>query len=263
MAAKDKAQHTVNFFRIIGLVVDVGTEALRDVLYSEIPPDQLSTVLVTTRNKDIIDGLFKRKIIYATQYQLLTKTNPDAKEFDITLLVVVIRNICTTIEAPSGGWEVKPEKIDDKDHSLGDEILRLKNIRNSITAHTPSTNMPTEKFEELWGKISDIILRIVNMTPNQTDAKRDAINKQIAEVENMNVDAAGERETRCREEFRKGLLQELEDFERDFDEKLHSLDITKQVIYKNIQHSMYHCFKREKEADKEDMKDFTIRLVLI
>lgn len=218
MAAENKARHAENFIRINGLVVDVGTEVLRDVLHSEIPPDQLSTVLKYVRNERSIDEFKKFKVITDAQYKLLSKTDPDAKEFDITLLIVVIRTICTNIEAPSGGWGVKPELIQDNHHSLGDEILRLKGIRNSIIAHTPSMHMPTEKFKELWEKISDIIRRIAKKTPNQTQAKLDYVNTRISEVWDMKVDVAGEREIRWREEMREGLLEELEDFKRDVEE---------------------------------------------
>lgn len=219
-----------NFFRIIGLVVDPGTEILRGVLHSQIPPDQLSSYLNERANKDIIDKLLKKGVINDTQYELLTKSDSDAKEFDITLLVTVLRNICTAIQGPnhSKGWAVKPEDIDDSDHSLGAEILRLKNIRNSITAHTPSTHLPTDKFEKLWGQIKDIILSIADKVPYQTEfernAKSDSINEQITKLYSMKINTAGKQEAQWLKRFHQVKLQEVEEMEQDIKEILTLLD---------------------------------------
>ena len=221
MEAREKFGLTDNFFKIIGLIVDVGTEILRNVLYTEIPPENLATVLNDPNTLKIIRQLHyqRRPAINVFQFDILTKADPDAKEFDISLLVLVLRNICKNIESPNPpeGWNIKPGDIDDNDTSLGAEILRLKNVRNSVTAHTPSTHMSNEEFDKTWGEISGIILRIATKL-NKTEEELESIKQQIAKAYSINIDVSGAKEQRWLEAFRQGQLQELEEFEQDIAE---------------------------------------------
>ena len=149
-------EESTNFYRLIRLIVDFGSEILRDVLLHLVKPSTLEAVLQA--NTITIGNLLRTKFIFRKQYDLLTNTTPDVEEFDISLLVVVFRNICPNVPAPILGWNVKVPDVND--FSLAADLLRLRNIRNEVYAHRSSTKVTNVVFETLWLDLSDIIERI-------------------------------------------------------------------------------------------------------
>ena len=73
---------------------------------------------------------------------------PDSKTFDITLLHLLIREVCY-LPAPSTGWHEMPS---DDDDSLAANITRIKCFRNEL-CHSESTGIPNDEFEDKWNKI--------------------------------------------------------------------------------------------------------------
>ena len=147
-------EESANFFRLIRLVVDKGSDVLRDLLLQTIYPESLDKFL--QRNINIINTLQKRKLLYQDQYDLLTKTPAvQPEELDITLLCWIFRNICTI--SPTNGWQIPPGATD---ISREDDIYRLRDIRNKIIAHIATTQVPSADFKKLWVEISDIITRL-------------------------------------------------------------------------------------------------------
>ena len=74
---------------------------------------------------------------------------PDSKTFDITLLHLLLREICN-LTAPPTGWHNMPA---DGDVSREANIVRIKCIRNEL-CHSASTGIPNSEFEDKWMKIS-------------------------------------------------------------------------------------------------------------
>ena len=151
----DFVEESALFFRLIYLVVDVGSEVLRDVLLEIVKPDTLETVFQNSRA--IIYTLLQKRALFQEQYDLLTKTPPDPEEFDISLLVKIFRNICPSVTPQGFNWGVDP---DADDLSLAADLKRLLNIRNSVYAHRNSTKVTNTEFKTLWSDLSHIIERI-------------------------------------------------------------------------------------------------------
>lgn len=237
-AEKNRVEQTANFYRIIGLVVDVGSKILRDVIYTKYPREKLAKILRS--GKDKIDKL-RGRVINGDQYVLLTKASPDPEEFDITLLVVVLRNFCTSEEeAPDheNKWFAKVEDLKPDDTNLGAEILRLKDARNRITAHSISTHMPTDKFIDNWENIRGIIERIAEKI-NKTRDEKQNLHKEMEEIFNMTVNVTGDKERKWLETFRKGQLEEFEEIKQDIVEFL--CDSNKQVMNNPGLKSLVKC----------------------
>ena len=74
---------------------------------------------------------------------------PDAETFDITLLHLLIRELCN-LPAPITGWHTMPA---DDDESLPACITRIKCFRNEL-CHSHSTGISNSEFEDKWNKIS-------------------------------------------------------------------------------------------------------------
>ena len=149
-------EESANFYRLVSVVVDRGSDVLRDVLLHQMKPSTLEAVLQA--NIRVINNLLRTKVLFTEQYVLLTKAHPNAEEFNISLLLIIFRNICTNVPAPILGWGVK--EPDANDFSLAADLLRLRSIRNQMYAHRSSTKVTNVDFETLWLELSDIIERV-------------------------------------------------------------------------------------------------------
>ena len=161
MASVD-LQEKVNFTRLSRLLVDKGTEALRNTFDSIHRPASLPAVL--NANKTSLLRL-KPRVINNYQWNLLYPPSgdpPDVKTFDVTLLTVLFRNICGF---PKTGWSVVPV---DTDRSTQANIVRIKSYRNEVYAHVTSTQVDNATFELLWQKISQALVGL-NIPQNDVD----------------------------------------------------------------------------------------------
>ena len=80
---------------------------------------------------------------------------PDSRTFDISLLHLLLREICH-LTAPSTGWHNMPAEDDD---SLGANITRIKCFRNEL-CHGVSTEFPNAEFEDKWKEIASSLEEI-------------------------------------------------------------------------------------------------------
>ena len=159
MASVD-LQEKVNFTRLSRLLVDKGTEALRNTFDGIHAPASLPAVLNAYKTCFI-----KLKVINNSQWNLLYPPSgdpPDSKTFDVTLLTVLFRNICGF---PKTGWSVMPV---DTDRSTQANIVRIKSYRNEVYAHVTSTQVDNATFESLWQKISQALIEL-NIPQNDVD----------------------------------------------------------------------------------------------
>ena len=141
-----------NFTRLSRLLVDKGTEALRNTLDGIHSPANLSAVL--SANKTSLLKL-KPRVINDSQWDLLYPPSgdpPDSKTFDVTLLTILFRNICGL---PKTGWGKMPA---DSDRSMQANIVRIRLFRNEVYAHATSTRVHSPTFESLWKKISQALV---------------------------------------------------------------------------------------------------------
>ena len=151
MASLD-LQEKANFTRLSRLLVDKGTEALRNTFDSIHSPANLPGVL--SANKTSLLKL-KPRVINDSQWHLLYPPSgdpPDSKTFDVTLLTVLFRNICGL---PKTGWGAMRV---DSDRSMQANIVRIRLLRNEVYAHATSTQVDNGTFESLWKKISQALV---------------------------------------------------------------------------------------------------------
>ena len=90
-------------YEIGRVLVDVGTQALRDTFDAFHALAILHTVLAG--NRTTLQSLRTRKIINATQWGKLFPAIPSSvssKNFDTTLLVVLLRNLCGLLPPATG-----------------------------------------------------------------------------------------------------------------------------------------------------------------
>ena len=139
----DATEEKTNFTRLVRLVIDGGTRVLRDFLHSLYPSAVLPTVL--KKNETIFQNLKSKGRIFVDQWEKLfppSGSPPDAETFDITLLHLLLREICYLVE-PVTGWHNMPA---DTDSSREAHIVRIKCFRNEL-CHSISTAISNDEFQ--------------------------------------------------------------------------------------------------------------------
>ena len=149
-------QEKANFTRLSRLLVDKGCEALRMTFDAIHPPVNLTTDLNAKKSALL---KLKPRFINITQWDLLFPLSgnpPDSKTFDITLLTVLLRNICG-LHPPATGWNTLPPNTD---NSPAANITRIKLLRNEVYAHVSATEIGNPTFETLWQQVSKTLVAL-------------------------------------------------------------------------------------------------------
>ena len=246
----DPSQEKTNGTRLARLLIDGGTQALRELLHSFIPRPKLQTVL--NNNYASLQDLRKKRNLFDGQWEKLFPSSgdpSDSKTFDITLLHLLLREICN-LKAPPTGWHKMPS---DTDCSREANIVRIKCLRNEL-CHSISTGIPNGEFEDKWNKIS---LTLVALGLDQQEIN-------VLKTEPIDHDT----ERRVDEEVHKWKL--------DFEPRVQTLEQDLQQLKAHIQtapRELSNClpdeipnaFGRSKEIQKviEAVQSGTVSIALI
>ncbi len=151
----DPVKAKANYSRICQLLVDKGGDTLRGALHAKHPPSTLAAAL--NANRKTLQKL-RYGVINTSQWKLLFPASgaPDSNNFDITLLTILLRNICG-LPSPPAGWNVMPPA---SDTSISANIARIKIFRNEVYGHTPSAQLDDTAFETLWQEISKPLVKL-------------------------------------------------------------------------------------------------------
>ena len=158
--ASPSTKETTNYARLCRLLVDVGSQALRDTFDAIHPPVGLHTVLGRHLEHATLKSLWKKRILNPTQWGKLYPTIPSSVSsagFDITLLMVLLRNICK-LAPPSTGWDSLPPPADVSKQA---NIARLKYYRNTVYGHASQASVDDAAFNNYWQDISNAIVGLV------------------------------------------------------------------------------------------------------
>ena len=110
-------------------------------------------------NNSTLDDLFARGILSEQQRNRLFPpdgSKPDSKTFDITLLSLLLTEICGLSPPARTGWNHKPQA---KNKSLAANLVRIKLFRNKLI-HTPETRIDSRLFNEVWKEISGVLVSL-------------------------------------------------------------------------------------------------------
>ena len=150
-------KETTNYARLCRLVVDVGTQVFRDTFDAIHAPTNLHIVLAG--NKATIQTLRTKGVINANQWGKLfptISTSVSLAHFDITLLMVLLRNLCG-LTSPATGWDKLPAETD---VSREADIARVKYYRNTVYGHAECASVDDAAFNAYWDDIRDTLVRL-------------------------------------------------------------------------------------------------------
>ena len=112
-----------NGAKLSRLLIDGGTTVLRKVFDGYHPPASLAADL--DAYYAILNNLYRRRILNGHQWDKLFPPSgvaPDSNTFEITLLFLLLTNICGLFPPPTG-WHSKPPA---SDTSLEANLARIK-----------------------------------------------------------------------------------------------------------------------------------------
>ena len=154
-------KETTNYARLCRLLVDVGSQVFRSIFDKIHPPATLHTVLGSTSvHYATLQSLYKgrKKVLNPTQWgKLYPALSPvSSATFDITLLTVLLRNICG-LSPPANGWDRLPPMTD---RSIADDIARVKYYRNIVHGHPSQASVDDTSFSAYWQEIREALVRL-------------------------------------------------------------------------------------------------------
>ena len=160
-AAFASTQENTNYARLCRLLVDVGCTVLRDTFDSIHPPANLHVVLSDPNVLPTLQSLRKKRILNSLQWGKLfpaVASSVSSANFDVTLLMVLLRNIChLSPPVSTHSWDKLPP---DSDNSTEANIVRIKSYRNDVYGHATKASVDDATFNALWQKISIAIVAL-------------------------------------------------------------------------------------------------------
>ena len=149
------SEEICNGAKLRRLILDGGTPALRRVFDGFHPPSRLAAALNVERQT--VETLLKQRVLTRTQWNQLYPTDGasvDSGAFDITLLIILLTNICG-LRPPRKGWRDKPPS---SDTSLEANIVRLRYYRNLLFHTANGSAVSSQDFEVYWQEIADALV---------------------------------------------------------------------------------------------------------
>ena len=150
-------KETTNYARLCRLLVDVGSQALRNKFDSILPPAGLHGILTKPPAHPVLQTLRKKRILNPTQWAKLyppSRPSVSSKDFDVTLLMLLLRNICG-LTPPTTGWDNLPPAAD---MSVEANIARVKYYRNHVVGHSSQASVDDTTFNTYWQDISNALV---------------------------------------------------------------------------------------------------------
>ena len=146
-----------NGAKLSRLLIDGGTTVLRKIFDGCHPRPTLAANLMA--NKSVLSKLLKKKVLHKPQWDKVFPPGgvaPDSNTFDITLLFLLLTNICGLTPPPSG-WHTKPPPSDTSHEA---NLARVKHYRNIVYGHVTTTGVDTPTFSALWTEISGVLVSL-------------------------------------------------------------------------------------------------------
>ena len=211
-----------NGAKLSRLLIDGGTMVLRNIFDGYHPPANLQANL--NANYGILNNLLRRRVLHRPQWHLLFPpggATPDSNTFDITLLFLLLTNICG-LSSPPSGWHTNPSA---SDTSVEANLARIKFFRNELYGHVTTTGIDKATFSALW---------------QETSAALVALGLPQAEIDRLKAEHCGEEdfldvlfEWAESEEDIKSQLRDIRQYQvkiKEMVEDLHSVNVTQETI---------------------------------
>ena len=154
-------KETTNYARLCRLLIDVGSDVLRNIFDGYHPPANLSSVLASPTVRKNLKTLSTKRVLNPKQWSLLYPSAPavvSSKQFDITLLIALLRNICgLSPPTTTGSWDKLPPATDTSPEA---DMVRVKYFRNTVYGHAEQASVDDVTFNNRWTDIRAALVRL-------------------------------------------------------------------------------------------------------
>ena len=157
-AALASTQENTNYARLCFLLLDVGFAVLRETFHSIHSPANLYGFFSSPSVFSTLKSLRKNRIVNFLQWGKLfsaAASSVSSANFDVTLLIVLLRNICG-LGPPATtcicSWD---NLLPDSDNRTEANVVRIRCYRNDFYGHATRTSVDNATFNILWQKISN------------------------------------------------------------------------------------------------------------
>ena len=132
---------------------------LRDTFDSIIPPENLRELLKRDPAHSRLQLLRKKGVLSSFHWSKLypaTPTEVSSANFDIPLLIVLLRTICNLSPPPAG----LDTPLLTADTSRESDIARIKYFMNAVSKHATEGSLSDTVFSSYWQHIRDALVRL-------------------------------------------------------------------------------------------------------
>ena len=165
LAVFPSTRESTNYAPLCHLLTDVGCTVLCDTFDSIHPPAKLHKMLSIPSVLSTLQSLSKERVLHPFQWAKLFPSDAStvsSANFDIALLVVLLKNICGLSPPDStGSWDKLPP---DSDKSTEANIVRTKCNRDDVYGHATKGSVDDATFNALWEKIRSAIPALASGT---------------------------------------------------------------------------------------------------
>ncbi|XP_068691694.1 uncharacterized protein [Montipora foliosa] len=216
------SEEKTNGAKLSRLIIDGGTTVLRNVFDTHHPPANLAADLNACYTTLV--NLLHRRILNGHQWEKLFPGGgaaPDSNTFDITLLFLLLTNICG-LTPPHTGWHCKPPPSDTSHEA---NLARIKFFRNQVYGHVTTTGVDAPTFNTLWKEMSAVLV---------------PLGLSQAEIDRLKAE-------QCGEEDYLDVLRDWAEREADLKTQLHDMRQLQTTVKQNV------------EENKSILKDLRIQ----
>lgn len=163
MASTTLSQKQLNFARFSILCVDIIKLPLVNILDIFIKPFELNRNITECHALQTGKHKLNQNEMTKCCYNSYTHMFPNYNFFDVTLLYKLIRHLCPSLK-PTNKWGKKPTT---NNQNVGDDIERIRELRNTYFAHSESAEISNDDFKKLWNSAKSIIRRLQLFTTSE------------------------------------------------------------------------------------------------
>ena len=230
------SEEKTNGAKLSRLIIDGGTTVMRNVFDTHHPPAKLAADLNACYS--ILNNLLRRRILNGHQWDKLFPGDgaaPDSNTFDITLLFLLLTNICG-LTPPHTGWHHKPPPTDTSHEA---NLARIKFFRNQVYGHVTTTGVDAPTFNTLWEEISPVLVSLGLSQPeiDRLKAERCAEEDYLDALRDW---AESERDLKSRIDDVHRIVTEIRETQHDTDQED---NIRKKLARIDTQHDVRDTYK--------------------
>jgi hypothetical protein len=155
--ASRTSRANANYARVCRVVVEVFRDVLWDLLTRKVPASQIPTEV----RRNLI-GPNPPLRLFPQEHLILCPPGVSApiiarEDCDTSLLYRLLRCICPGLSAPSKGWGNAP---DPTDITVGDDVERIRQMRNALYGHVTSAELSDVEFKRHWSSMKAVCARL-------------------------------------------------------------------------------------------------------